>query len=92
MKIELARSLSGHDKNQVYLVNNKDEKNVYLVNGTTRTLLKPKKKNIKHVQIIKKLPEETAKLLEAELTDLIIKRAIKEYNRRNQENVKSRCD
>lgn len=35
--MEFARSKSGHDKNQIYLIKEKDEKFVYLVNGTTRT-------------------------------------------------------
>ena len=45
--MEFARSKSGHDKNQIYLIKEKDEKFVYLVNGTTRTLDMPKKKNCK---------------------------------------------
>ena len=31
--MEFARSKSGHDKNQIYLIKEKDEKFVYLVNG-----------------------------------------------------------
>ena len=34
-EMEFARSKSGHDKNQIYLIKEKDEKFVYLVNGTT---------------------------------------------------------
>ena len=45
--MEFARSKSGHDKNQIYLIKEKDEKFVYLVNGTTRTLDMPKKKKCK---------------------------------------------
>lgn len=55
--MEFARSKSGHDKNQIYLIKEKDEKFVYLVNGTPRTLDMPKKKNAKHIQIIKNLPQ-----------------------------------
>lgn len=43
-EIEFAKSLSGHDKNQIYLVKEKDEKFVYLVNGTTKPLDAPKQK------------------------------------------------
>ena len=56
--MEFARSKSGHDKNQIYLIKEKDEKFVYLVNGTTRIMDMPKKKNAKHIQIIKNLPIE----------------------------------
>ena len=46
-EIEFAKSLSGHDKNQIYLVKEKDEKFVYLVNGTTKPLDAPKQKKQK---------------------------------------------
>lgn len=85
MSIEFARSLSGHDRNQTYLVKEKDERFVYLVNGTTKSLDTPKKKSIKHIQIVKNLPEEVIEILSENMTDLTIKRAIKAYNRRNQE-------
>ena len=42
--MEFARSKSGHDKNQIYLIKEKDEKFVYLVNGTTRTWICQRKK------------------------------------------------
>ena len=51
--MEFAKSKSGHDRNQIYLIKEKDEKSVYLVNGTNRTLDMPKKKNAKHIQISK---------------------------------------
>ena len=81
MNIEFAKSLSGHDKNQIYLVHKKDEGFVYLVNGTTKTLQTPKKKSEKHIQLIKKLPAEVTECLAEELTDTTIKRAIKTYQR-----------
>ena len=80
MTIEFAKSLSGHDRNQYYLIVKKDEKNVYLVNGKTKLLENPKKKNSRHIQIIRKLPDEVIKVLSEELTDITVKRAIKIYN------------
>jgi len=82
--MEFARSKSGHDKNQIYLIKEKDEKFVYLVNGTTRTLDMPKKKNAKHIQIIKNLPIEVTEILEENLSDLTVKRAIKQYCQMNE--------
>ena len=79
--MEFARSKSGHDKN---LIKEKDEKFVYLVNGTTRTLDMPKKKNAKHIQIIKNLPIEVTEILEENLSDLTVKRAIKQYCQMNE--------
>ena len=82
--MEFARSKSGHDKNQIYLIKEKDEKFVYLVNGTTRTLDMPKKKNAKYIQIIKNLPIEVTEILEENLSDLTVKRAIKQYCQMNE--------
>ena len=77
MSIEFAKSLSGHDRNQIYLVSQKDDRYVYLVNGTTKPLTKPKKKNRKHIQIIKHISDEITGLFDGEPTDITIKKAIK---------------
>ena len=77
MKTEFAKSLSGHDRNQYYLIIKKDEDFVYLVNGTTKPLEKPKKKNQKHIQIIKHLSDEVTEMLADGITDITIKKAIK---------------
>jgi len=82
--MEFAKSKSGHDKNQIYLIKEKDEKFVYLVNGTTRIMDMPKKKNAKHIQIIKNLPIEVTEILEENLSDLTVKRAIKQYCQMNE--------
>ena len=79
--MEFAKSLSGHDKNQYYFVLKKDAESFLLVNGTNRPLEKPKKKNEKHVQIIKKLPAAIEEILAAEQSNLTIKKAIKEYEK-----------
>ena len=77
MELEFAKSLSGHDRNQYYLVVKKEEQNVYLVNGTTKPLDSPKKKNRRHIQIIRKFPDEVREALEESVTDLTVKKAIK---------------
>ncbi len=56
MELMLARSIAGHDKNQVYVVLGTDDKDVILINGTNRTIDFPKIKRRKHVALIKKLP------------------------------------
>lgn len=80
MSIEFAKSLSGHDRNQIYLVSQKDDRYVYLVNGMTKLLEAPKRKSVKHIQIIKKLPDEVGTVLEEGITDITVKRALKLYN------------
>jgi len=79
--MEFAKSLSGHDKNQYYFVLGKDADFYLLVNGTNRSMEKPKKKNEKHVQIIKKLPAAVEEILAEEQSNLTIKKAIKEYEK-----------
>ena len=79
--MEFAKSLSGHDKNQYYLVVKKEAEFLFLVNGINRTLENPKKKNEKHVQIIKKLPTAVEEILATEQSNLTVKRAIKEYEK-----------
>ena len=79
--MEFAKSLSGHDRNQIYLIKEKDEKFVYLVNGTTKVLASPKKKSAKHIQIIKNVPINVTDILSEEFTDISIKRAVKTYRK-----------
>ena len=48
----LAKSKAGHDKGHVYIIMKEDSAYVYLVDGSLRTLDRPKKKKKKHVQVI----------------------------------------
>ncbi len=77
--MEFARSLSGHDRNQIYWIKEKEDKVAYLVNGTTKPLAAPKKKSLKHIQIIKNLPIEVTEILSGTVTDLEVKRAVRLY-------------
>lgn len=82
MKFEFAKSLSGHDKDQVYLILRQDGQFAYLANGTAHTVEKPKKKNTKHYQVIKRIPDEILEQLNQTrtLTDEIIRRAVRAYD------------
>ena len=48
-----AISRAGHDKGQMYIVIKEDGDFAYLSDGKTRNLENPKKKNRKHLQIVK---------------------------------------
>ena len=74
MNIEFAKSLSGHDKNQIYVIAKKEGRFAYLVNGKTHLVEKPKKKNEKHYQIIKEHGQDLE-----QFTDENIRRIIKIY-------------
>lgn len=71
----LARSIAGHDKDNVYVITNVEDAYIYLVDGNIRPLNKPKKKKEKHVQIIKKEYDIS------NADDIKIRRILKEWNK-----------
>lgn len=82
MSFELAKSLSGHDKDRIYLIWEKEERFAYLVDGKAHTLQRPKKKNTRHYQVIKNIPQNVLAQLEKKpLNDDIISQAVKTYQR-----------
>ena len=84
----LATSKAGHDKSKVYVIYKEEKEYVYLVDGKDRTIEKPKKKNKKHIQLIKhiNMKEISEITSNKELySDLNIKRAIKMYCGQKQE-------
>ena len=81
-KMYLAKAKAGHDKGSVYVVIEEDETFVYLSNGTTKPLSRPKKKKKIHIQPIYRLPEEIRALSEeATMDDCLVKRILKLYGR-----------
>lgn len=54
----LAVSMAGHDRGSIYVVWKEEGDAVFLTDGELRPLSKPKKKNKKHIQIIRKIREE----------------------------------
>lgn len=85
MNTFFAKTKAGHDKNQIYFIIKEEEEFVYLINGTTKSVEKPKKKNRKHIQVIKNLPNEVKEVIEKDITNENVKRAIKIYKKLKQE-------
>jgi hypothetical protein len=83
MAVKLARSLSGHDKDRVYVVLKEEGSYVWLADGRLRLMAAPKKKNRRHIQPIVYVPEEVRDILESEggPDDVRIKRALKIYEK-----------
>lgn len=50
---QVVLSSAGHDAGQYYVVTDVDKDYVYLVDGKYKTMSSPKKKNKKHIQILK---------------------------------------
>ncbi len=55
---KFATSKAGHDKNTVYGIVACDNEFLYLCDGRLKTISKPKKKNMKHIQIISRTVDE----------------------------------
>lgn len=53
----LAKSLAGHDFGKLYVIIKVDSEYVYLVDGSIRTVDKPKRKKKKHVQVIREIQQ-----------------------------------
>ena len=83
---QFATSKAGHDKNQIYVIVAEEGDFVYLCDGKLRTVAKPKKKRLKHIQIIHQTVEQP--LLDAlrhreKVMNEQIKFAIKQYRLQN---------
>ena len=89
MRGQLAISRSGHDEGRLYVILKEEGAYVYLADGRIKTLEKPKKKNKKHIQAIKRLPGNVMELLsqDREFGNEEIKRAIKLYQKASNEEV-----
>ena len=69
----LARSIAGHDKGNLYIIIEETDQYLFLANGEEKTLEKPKRKNRKHVALIKIKNPVTS--------NEAIKHSIREYRR-----------
>ena len=78
---EFAKSKAGHDKDEIFVIINIEDEYVYLVDGKSRMIEKPKKKKIKHIQVINKIDSELLNKFESNTIprNEEIKRAIKIY-------------
>lgn len=85
-----ATSLAGHDKNQLYIIIREDKEYVYLCDGKGREITNPKRKNKRHIQIIKAGTNEdlAVRLAGGELVcDEEIKRTIKLYEQKRSKQI-----
>lgn len=71
----LAKSKAGHDKDSIYVIINIEGTHVYLADGRIRTLANPKKKKMKHIQVIRQ------KHMIDGIDDVGIKRIIKVFGK-----------
>ena len=82
----LAWSRAGHDKDKLYVIVKTEGEYVYLSDGKLKPLEHMKKKKIKHIQGMKKIPEELLDLTAETINNEQIRKAIRRFS-----NVYSRC-
>ncbi len=76
---QLVRSLAGRDKGKHYLVLGElDRKHVLLVDGRSRPVARPKKKNVAHLQHYARRVEPGELVNSTQLTDNQVIRLLKE--------------
>ena len=83
----LAKSLSGHDRNRLYIIIQAEEEYVWLVDGSSRPIEKPKKKNIRHIQVVHRIPKTIKQAFESKrpLQNEHIKQIIQSESRSRQD-------
>lgn len=74
-------SNSGHDKGETFIITSINENYAYICNGTSRSLEKPKKKKLKHLNPTKEVCEQYLKLSESKhlINNSQIKKLLKLY-------------
>jgi len=83
-----AVSTAGHDSGKSYVIFQKDSEYIYLVDGRIRTLDRPKKKKMMHVQMLEESNQTlTDKVKNKTVINEEIKRAIKllQYGKSSKE-------
>lgn len=87
---QLATSRAGHDKDRLYVIVAQEGDYVYLCDGDLRPPHKPKKKRLRHVQLINETVDE-ALLGRLQAGQRVyaeeIKYALKQYGRRSKDTV-----
>lgn len=81
---QIVYATKGRDAGKYFIIIDMDDKFVYIVDGKTRRLEKPKKKNKSHVKAAKQIiPEIREKLKKSELTDREIQEILSNFNIKN---------
>lgn len=83
-QFDVALSLAGRDTGNIYLVFELiDEKYLLLIDGKSRTISKPKRKKIKHIQVIGNATSEFEGVFEdkSKTNDAKIRKILKEFEK-----------
>ena len=70
---------AGREKGELFIILKEDNDYAFIINGGTRTIENPKKKNKKHLHLLCK--SESAGLSLDELSDALVKKYLNNYNK-----------
>lgn len=76
----LAWSRAGHDKDTLYVIVKIEGEYVYLSDGRLKPVDHPKKKKIRHIQIVRQIPEELLGLNIVTIKNEEIRKAIRRFS------------
>lgn len=78
-----ALSKTGHDKGNIYVILKETDEYVYLVDGKHKLIDNPKKKNIKHIEVLKHIDKDLSEKINnnTEIKNEEIKRSLKCYRK-----------
>ena len=85
---QLAVSLAGHDKGSIYAIVREESGCVFIADGKSKTLQKPKKKNPMHIRRICHLPVEIIREMEKVSTDSDLVHVLRLYQAYQKEKGK----
>ncbi len=93
---QLAKSLAGHDKDQIYVIVDMKAEGLYVADGKYRSVERPKRKNRRHVQPIDLEAKELLPgLRQPDFRDEEIRSVLQAYRQHERNGgiyVKSRCN
>ncbi len=83
---QVVYSKSGHDKGRAFMIIDIEGEYLYLTDGRTRTVDKPKKKKLKHVQVTGYLDADLKDRIESrgQLLNADFVKALKKYSDQNR--------
>lgn len=76
----LAWSRAGHDKDTLYVIVKTEGEYVYLSDGRLKPVEHPKKKKIRHIQIVRQIPEELLGLNIVTIKNEEIRKVIRRFS------------
>lgn len=76
----LAWSRAGHDKDRLYVIVRTQGEYAYLCDGRLRPLEKPKKKKLRHIQVIRQIPKELQETAVEEMKNEEIRKVIRRFS------------